>query len=147
MNIYIDADGCPVVHITAGIAEKYGIPCTIVCDLAHIYKSDYCRIITVDIASNSADLILAGIIKNNDIVITQDYGLAAVCIAKGSRVINQNGLLFTDENIDSLLMSRHESAKARRAGSKTKGPKKRTRKQDNDFIQVLLGLIEADIIV
>ncbi len=141
MNIYIDADGCPVIKITEQIAKSHNIPCFIVCDLAHIYNSQYCRIIKVDIASDSADLILAGRIKSNDIVITQDYGLAAICIAKGARAVNQNGLIFSDSNIDSLLMLRHDGAKARRAGLKTKGPKKRTKTQDEDFIQALLSLL------
>ena len=83
------------------------------------------------------------LIEKGDIVVTQDYGLGAMCLSRGSKPINQNGLIYTDQNIDSLLMTRYISKKARMAGKHTKGPKKRTADQDKSFEKSLRKLIES----
>ena len=75
-------------------------------------------------------------------MITQDYGLAAMVLARKAHAINQNGLIFTDENIGSLLASRHISQKIRRGGGRTKGPKKRTKEQVKRFIVNFEKLIQ-----
>ena len=81
----------------------------------------------------------------DDIVITQDYGLATMCISKKAVVLNQNGMIYTADNIDSLLFSRHIAKKIRNAGGRLKGPSKRTKQQDEDFASVLLSIIEGKI--
>ena len=75
-------------------------------------------------------------------MVTQDYGLAAMCLAKNARAINQNGLIYTDNNIDFLLQSRHISREIRMFGGRTKGPHKRKDFQNEDFLRSLKSLIE-----
>lgn len=141
MRILIDADGCPVTVIAENEARHRGIPCIVVCDSAHIFKSDYSRVITTDVGADSADFVLANMTNSGDIVVTQDYGLAAMCLAKGARAINQNGVIYSNENIDGMLFTRHIGKKARRAGFRTKGPKKRTAEQDENFRAAFISLL------
>ena len=91
--------------------------------------------------AKSADLMLVNLVHRNDIVVTQDYGLAALCLARGARPLDQNGRIYDESNIDSLLGMRHISQKIRRAGGRTKGPSKRTKEQDEWFEQSLEKLL------
>ena len=93
MDIYIDGDGCPVVDLTIKIAQENKIPCTIITDTAHIFNKEYARTITVEKGADSADFKIANLVRENDIVVTQDYGLAAMCLSKKAKAINQNGLV------------------------------------------------------
>ena len=145
MKIYIDGDGCPVVDITIKVAKEYKLPCTIITDTSHIFNKEYADTITVEKGADSADFKIANLIEKGDIVVTQDYGLGAMCLSRGSKPISQNGLIYTDQNIDSLLMTRYISKKARMAGKHTKGPKKRTADQDKSFEKSLRKLIESFI--
>ncbi|WP_295208809.1 YaiI/YqxD family protein [Ruminococcus sp.] len=141
MRLLIDADGCPVVDITVRTAKKFGLECIIICDSSHIFSSDYAQVITVDKGADSADLRLVNLAQRGDIAVTQDYGLAAMCLAKHVLALNQNGLVYDDSNIDSLLLSRHTAKKIRRSGGRLKGPPKRTSNQDKDFETALVKLI------
>ncbi|MEE0265759.1 MAG: YaiI/YqxD family protein [Acutalibacteraceae bacterium] len=132
MTVFIDADGCPVIKEAEKLCKKYNVFLTVMCDPSHIIKSDYAKVITVGAGANAVDLALINSCKQGDIVITQDYGLAALALGKGCRAINQNGMLYTNDNIDMLLDTRYIAQKLRNSKSKhhIKGPKKRT-KQDN----------------
>jgi uncharacterized protein YaiI (UPF0178 family) len=143
MKILIDGDGCPVVDITIAIAKKYNIPCTIITDTSHIFNNEYANTITVEKGADSADFKIANLAEENDIVVTQDYGLASMCLGRKAKAINQNGLVYTEKNIDSLLMSRYISKKIRMTGKHLKGPKKRTPAQNQDFQKALIKLIEV----
>lgn len=137
MEIYIDADGCPVVDLTLRIAARYGVPCVIVCDTSHEFSRENARTILVDKGADSVDFALVNRIKKGDLAVTQDYGLAAMCLAKGAQAVNQNGLRYTQENIGGLLETRHAAKKARMAGKHLKGPSKRTKEQDEAFERTL----------
>jgi uncharacterized protein YaiI (UPF0178 family) len=104
-----------------------------VIDTSHELNDGYSTVITVDKGSDSADYALTGMATCRDVVVTQDYGLAAMILAKGASAIDQNGMLYTDENIDSLLERRYIGKKIRRGGGRTKGPKKRTQEDDRRF--------------
>ncbi len=78
----------------------------------------------------------------NDIIITQDYGLAALVLGKGAYVINNNGYRYTEKNIDELLMRRHYHAKMRRAGKKHTTQSKREANDNQKFKRELIKLIE-----
>ncbi len=145
MKIYIDADACPVVDIAIRIAAKKGIEVTMLCDTAHIIKREGVQCITVDKGADSVDFVLVNMINKGDIAITQDYGLAAMCLAKGAYAINQNGMEYSHSNIDMLLLSRHESKKVRMAGGRLKGPKARTKAQDEEFQKKFIKLIEKAV--
>lgn len=142
MKIFIDADACPVVDITVNTALKYGIECYIICDTSHFIERENAVTVTVEKGSDSADFKIANMISENDICVTQDYGLAAMCLGKRAVSINQNGLVFTDKNIEKLLYTRYVSKKIRMAGGRTKGPHKRTKEQDEDFKKSLEAVIE-----
>ena len=142
MKIIIDADACPVVDITVGKAKERGLECIIVCDNTHSIEKDGAKTIVVDKGADSADCRIANITEKGDIVVTQDYGLAALVLGKGGKALNQNGLVYTNDNIDNLLFTRHISKKERMAGNRTKGPKKRTPQNDADFLKSLLACLE-----
>ena len=143
LKIYIDADGCPVVRPTVEIAKKNRIGAVIVKNYAHEIVDDYAEIVTVDISSDSADLAIANMIRKGDILVTQDYGLAAMAMTRGANCINQNGLVMDSRNIDSLLDKRHVNRKMRKDKKiYTKIPK-RTISDDESFKESLLRLIES----
>ncbi len=143
MHLWIDADACPVVDEAIRTARKYQIGVTLVCDDAHVMNREGADTITVLRGADSADLALVNRLSPGDAVVTQDYGLAALCLARGAYPIDQNGRLYTDANIDSLLGMRHVSQKVRRSGGRLKGPSKRTKEQDEWFVSALERLISS----
>ena len=138
MKIIIDADACPVVDITVRTAREQGLECVIVCDNTHSIQKDGATTIVVDKGADSADCRIANLTEKGDVIVTQDYGLAALVLGKGAKTLNQNGLIYTDSNIENLLFTRFIGKKARMAGNRTKGPKKRTAQNDADFLKALL---------
>ena len=143
MQIFVDADACPVVDIVETIAEKYNIPATLLCDTNHVLYSDYSEVIVVGTGADAVDYKLISICHKGDIVVSQDYGVAAMALGKGAYAIHQSGKWYTDENIDRMLMERHLNKKARRGSSKNhiKGPKKRTSEDDERFAQSFEKLV------
>ena len=141
MTILIDADGCPVVDIAVNIAAEHRIECVILCDTAHVFERAGAKTITVSKGSDSVDFALVNRVQAGDIVVTQDYGLAAMCLARRAVPISQNGMVFTDDNIDALLNQRHMAKKIRMAGGRLKGSPKRTPEQNAAFEQQLRALI------
>ena len=137
MHIYIDADACPVVGIAEDIATKYNISVTLLCDTNHVLTSDYSEVIVVGAGADAVDYKLISICHRGDIVVTQDYGVAAMALEKGAFAIHQSGKWYTNENIDQMLMERHLNKKARRASSRNhiKGPRKRTEEDDQRFAE------------
>ena len=143
MQIFVDADACPVVDIVELIAEKYNIPVTLLCDTNHVLYSDYSEVIAVGAGADAVDYKLISICHKGDIVVSQDYGVAAMALGKGAYAIHQSGKWYTDENIDRMLMERHLNNKARRGSSKNhiKGPKKRTSEDAKRFAQSFEKLV------
>lgn len=137
MQIFVDADACPVVDIVEIIAEKYNIKTTLLCDTNHVLYSDYSEVIVVGAGADAVDYKLISLCQRGDIVVSQDYGVAAMALSKGAYSIHQSGRWYTDENIDRMLMERHLNKKARRSPHKNhiKGPKKRTEEDDERFAQ------------
>jgi len=131
MKILVDADACPVKEIIVRLAKQRNISVAMLIDTSHQLNDGYSTIITVDKQADSVDFALMSLLTRDDVVVTQDYGLAAMALGKGAKVINQNGMVYTNDNIDKLLMERHIGAKVRRGGGRTKGPAKRT-KEDNE---------------
>ncbi len=141
MKILVDADACPVKNIIVRIAKEYNIPVVMFIDTSHVISDGYSNVITVDKARDSVDIALINQVSKGDIVVTQDYGVAAMALPKGAKVINQNGLIYTNENIDSLLFERHFAQKVRQSGGRTSGPKKRIKENDNRFEDAFKSLI------
>jgi len=142
MRVLIDADGCPVVRLAVDCANRRGVAVTLVCDSAHLFNLPGAETVTVTKGADSADFRIVNLVQPGDIVITQDYGLAAMALARRARVLSQNGMLYTDGNIDSLLLARHTSRKLRNAGVRMKGPAKRTKEQDEAFLAAFERLLD-----
>ena len=141
MQLWIDADACPVVDIAIRTALKHNVLVTLVCDDAHWMQREGAQTITVSRGADSADLVLVNLLHPGDAVVTQDYGLAALCLARGALPMDQNGRIYTNDNIDSLLGMRHVAARVRRGGGRMKGPPKRTKEQDQHFEEALHRLL------
>ena len=142
MKILIDGDGCPVIDLAISVAKKFNIEVVIMCDTSHIFNKEGAKTMVFSKGADSVDFALINYLEKEDIVITQDYGLAAMAMNKASYVINQNGMIYNDENIDRLLYSRHIYKKIRKSGGKTKGPKKRTKEDDINFEKTLNEILE-----
>jgi len=144
MRILVDADACPVKEIIVRHAKQRNIPVTMLIDTSHQLNDGYSTVITVDKQADSVDFALMGLLACEDVVVTQDFGLAAMVLGKGARAVNQNGLVYTNDNIDKLLMERHIGAKIRRGGGRTKGPAKRTKEDNERFEAAFLKLLGSE---
>lgn len=131
MKILVDADACPVKEIIVRLARELGIPVMMFIDTSHILDDGYSQVIVVEKAKDSVDIALINRVERNDIVVTQDFGVATMAISKKAYALNQNGLIFNDSNIDRLLFERYLSQKVRRSGGRTVNARKRT-KEDNE---------------
>lgn len=144
MTVYIDADGCPVVDITVRLAAKYGVRCVIICDTAHRIERESAETIIVGQGADSVDFRLVNLLQGGDIAVTQDYGLAAMCLGKNGIVLNQDGKQYSDDNISGLLEFRAVGKRIRRSGGRLKGAPKRTAHQDDDFARSLENILKEN---
>lgn len=138
----MDADACPVKQQIVHLAKKYKIPVIMIIDTSHIIDDGYSKVITVDKARDSVDIKLINILSDDDIVVTQDYGVAAMALGKGACALNQNGLIYNKDNMDRLLFERFLGQKVRRSGGRTTNIKKRGREEDENFSHTLENLIQ-----
>ena len=145
MKVLIDADGCPVVDIAVRLCRKFHIPCVLLCDTAHTMQRDGAETLVFDQGADSVDFALVGRVEMGDIVITQDYGLASMCLVRTNRVLHQDGWAYTPDNIDALLFQRHASREYRASGGRFKGPAKRKPGQDKQFAQALERLLQQTV--
>lgn len=145
MNILVDADACPVTRLVEQIAQKENIPCILLCDTNHVLFSEYSEVKIIGAGADAVDFALLNLCKKGDIVVTQDYGVAAMILGKGALGIHQSGRWYTNQNIDQLLMERHLAKKARMGKGKhhLKGPSKRTEEDDKRFQESFEKLIQA----
>ena len=145
MNVLIDADACPVVDIAVSLCLQYHIPCVLLCDTAHRILREGVTTLVFDKGADSVDFAIANRVRPGDLVITQDYGLASMCLARNARIMHQDGWEYTEYNISGLLEQRHAAKKFRAAGGRTKGPSKRTAAQNLAFSQALESLLQQTV--
>ena len=141
MRVLIDGDASPVKGEAIDLCIKYGVECIIYMDYSHEYSSDYAKVVYCDKHKDSVDLKIGNECLKNDIVVTQDYGLATLILTKGGIVLHNNGFIIDEKNIDTLLESRYLGNKLRNK-TKIKGPRKRTIDDDKKFstmLEFLLG--------
>lgn len=143
MKVLIDADACPVVDIAVQLCADHNIQCVLFCDTAHEIRKADATTLVFDKGADSVDFAIVNKIEPGDIVITQDYGLASMCLARGARVLHQDGWEYTQYNIEALLLQRHTAREFRAAGGRTKGPSKRKPAQDEAFRSALLELLQT----
>lgn len=131
----VDADACPVIRIVERAAKAHGVPVTLLCDTNHVLVSDYADVKVIGAGADAVDFALINLCRRGDVVVTQDYGVAALALGKGAYAIHQSGRLYTQDNIDQMLMERHLARRARMGKGKhhIKGPKKRAKEEDEAF--------------
>lgn len=142
MKVLIDGDGCPVVDISIKVSKEHNVEVLLICDTSHIFEKDYAKTIITSKGNDSVDFTLVNKVNKGDIVVTQDYGLAAMVLSKEGYPIGQNGLIYSKYNIDQLLYSRHVNKKIRSSGGKIKGPRKRSKEDDINFEKSLRSLFK-----
>lgn len=141
MKILVDADACPVKGVIVKVAKKHNLNVLMIMDTSHIINDGYSETIVVDKQSDSSDFAIINRLSPGDIVVTQDYGLASLVLLKGAFAINQNGLVYTNENIDMLLFQRHVNKKARSIGAKGSTIRKRTNEDNESFEKKFNNLV------
>jgi len=144
MRIIVDADACPGRDIIEKLGKQHNLEVIMYCDLNHVLNSDYCSIKYVDSGFQSVDMAVANEAKSKDVVVTQDFGVAAMVLGKKAYAISPKGYIYDDENIDRLLFERHMSQKVRRSGGKTANPKKRSKEDDERLQKNLRTLINEN---
>lgn len=144
MKILVDADACPVKEIIVSRARQHAVPVTMLTDTSHVLNDGYSRIVTVDKGRDSVDFFLVNLIDPGDLVVTQDFGVAAMSLARGARAMNQNGMIYNERNMDRLLFERALGQKVRRAGGRTAAVKKRKKEDDEAFECAFLRMIGAE---
>lgn len=145
MKIIIDADASPVKNEVINLAGEHGLSVVLVSSIAHYSFEeypDYVKVVYVEKGADQADFKIVQLAKKDDIIITQDYGLASLLLPKGCHVIHHKGYAYTKENIDRLLQSRHISAMQRKSGKRTKGPRPFTDADRQQFVQFFEGFLE-----
>jgi len=133
MKILIDADACPrsVLEICMRLGKEYNIPVWTVASFNHNIESDHAIVVGNDF--QEADMKIINLTEAGDVIVTGDWGLAAMVIGKGAKCLNPTGREFHPEKIEFLLEEREIKAKFRRGGGRTRGPKKRTFEEDRRF--------------
>ncbi|WHX25338.1 YaiI/YqxD family protein [Virgibacillus halodenitrificans] len=145
MKIYVDADACPVKKIVIEEATKAAIPVTLVTSFSHYSNEEQppgVETVYVDTGAEAADYRIMKLANKGDLIVTQDYGLASLGLAKGCTVLHHKGFAYTNNNIDQLLQTRYLSAMERKSGKRTKGPKALTEEDRNKFRHLFLKSIE-----
>lgn len=133
MKILVDADACPksVLQICTRMSQQYVVPVWTVASYNHNIVSD--NHVVVGAAAQETDIKIINLTESGDIIITQDWGLAAVILGKEAYCLNPAGWEYCPDKIEFLLEEREVKAKIRRNGGRTKGLKKRTGEDDRKF--------------
>jgi hypothetical protein len=143
MTIIVDADACPVKAEIVQAASQFGTAVMMVASYDHLIEaSPGVTVIRVDRSDQSVDLYIANHLSVGDVLITQDFGLATIGLAKRAVVLSNRGQIYTDQTIDFLLERRHEQAKLRRGGGRSKGPKAMTDDDRRRFLQSLTKVLK-----
>jgi uncharacterized protein YaiI (UPF0178 family) len=144
MKLIVDADATPrnALAICRQAAGEFGLELVTVANFNHNMESEHHLVVGDD--PQAADMKVVNLTARGDIVVTQDWGLAAMVLGKGARAISPVGRIYRQQTIEFLLDSRHQAARVRRGGGRTRGPKKRTADDDLRFRQNLYRLIRED---
>jgi len=136
IKVLIDADACPrkVMEIVGEARDEFGYELVLVSSFNHRHTpGPGVRQIYVGDEDQATDLAVINETAARDIVITQDWGLAALVLGRGARAIDPNGRVFSEEKMEFLLEERHLKAKYRRSGGRTRGPSARKDEHDRRF--------------
>ena len=147
MKIYVDADACPVKQIIIDLASKHQLHIVFIFSVSHSgnlklsKESKNIELVMVDNVSQAADMAIMNRVNSDDIVITGDFGLASIVLAKKAAALSHSGNIFDENNIDKLLFERYLSAAIRKSGGRVKGPSKREKQENDKFRNALESVI------
>ena len=143
-SLLVDADACPIsVRIKLENAmRRYRMRLIFFTDQNHEINPGYGEVEVVAQGHDAVDYALIARVIPGDIVVTQDYGLAALAISRRAYAIHPSGMEYTSQNIDLLLMERHLAGKARKAGERFRNQKRRSHKEDHHFDKQLKMVID-----
>ncbi len=141
-KVIVDADACPRARLQVLQRQKKTWKYRLLTVASVDHRIDHADHIVVGKGQDAADLAVVNNTSRGDIVVTQDWGLAALVLGKGAFAISPSGRIFSEDNIDFLLEERSLKAKFRRAGGRTKGPSARTREDDRRFQESFLLLVK-----
>ncbi|MCP4396874.1 MAG: YaiI/YqxD family protein [bacterium] len=147
MKIFVDADACPVKETIVRLSKKCGIPVVFVVSTAGYFdRGWHVEKVLVDSLPQAVDIAIINRVEAGDVVVTQDYGLASLVLGKGGKAISPRGYVFHDQNIDRLMLQRHIHSEARKNGMRTKGPRKRSNKDDVRFSKNFNSVLERCLV-
>ncbi len=152
MKILVDADACPVKEEIMTLGQRYNLSVIFFVNLSHEIKPWYGQVVRVDQGADSVDLKLINHMEAGDIVVSGDYGVATLALARGGYVLKHNGVAINSDNVDLLMFERHMSRKVRSQGKRRQNrhkgpsPKKRTSEDDKNFLKSLDNLIKSLVI-
>lgn len=141
-QLIIDADACPknCLRIAQKLAGQFGYELVTVASFNHRISND--NHLVVGDESQATDIAVANLAQPGDIVITQDWGLAALILGKKARAISPRGRIYSAGQIDLLLEERNLLAKYRNSGGHIKGPPKHSKDDDRLFEANLVKLLQ-----
>lgn len=143
MKILVDGDSCSVKNIILEVALEYDIKVIFFSSINHLIDvSDLAEVLYVDSYSQAVDIKIANMLRKDDIVVTNDYGLASLAVEKESFCISNRGQIFNKENIDRFLLNRHITMEAKKKKQRIRGPRKRHADDDKNFKKGLIKLIQ-----
>ncbi len=144
VNIFVDADACPVKQEICRVAQRHGLKVTLVTNAwMRIPQERHLALVVVDGQFDSADDWIVEHVARNDIVVSADIPLASRCLKKGARVLAPTGRVFTEDSIGDVLASRAISAHLRELGTITGGPAPFEKRDRSRFLQRLDEVIQA----
>lgn len=142
MRVLIDGDACPNKDDLFEVCNNHSVEMIVFADYAHISYDVPYEVVYCEVGNDSVDMVLLRHVQSNDIVITQDYGLAGLVLSKKAKVLHVSGKEINEFNIEGLLSSRYMSAKMRNAHKRVKGPTKRTEDEREFLLTQLEGMIK-----
>lgn len=141
MRLIIDGDACPNKAEIFKLAKEYQIEVILITSLSHYSDYQDCTYIVVDNLPQAADMAVINHTQTGDVVITQDYGLAAIVLKKGAQAVSPRGRIYRDEKMEELLLQRHLAQKERRSGGRVKGPSAYTKEDLDRLINALKSIL------
>lgn len=157
-TLYIDADACPTIREALACARKAKVACVIAGNTTqnlarHIRSGDprepcegfWVSTLQASVGADSADFAIASVLEPNDVLVTQDIGLASIALGRGARAIGVRGRVYDPVTIDAMLLIRHEERRVRRAGGRTQGPSAFTDEDRERFVRNLAMLLRKSL--
>lgn len=146
LEIFVDADACPVKDEVYIVATRYGVPVAIVANTRiHVPSGLGAELVLVPEGPDAADDWIVSAVRPGDVVVTADVPLAARCLRAGARVLGSNGYPFDEDSIGDALATRDLKDELRGAGVRTGGPPPLSQKDRSRFLSKLDELVSRGL--